>query len=85
MPLMNYSTSVSVDKTVAEVHKILTQHGALEISTQLFDKVPSGVSFLIKTRYGERAFRLPVNHDAVYKVLGQQYRQGKVPPRYVTK
>lgn len=84
MPILNYSTSVSVDKTVAEVQKILAQRGALEISMQYTGGVASGISFLIQTRYGERAFRFPINHAAVYTVLTRQYHQGKIPPRYAT-
>lgn len=81
MPLLNYTTSVSTDKTVAQIHKLLIEAGARQIVTD-YDDVgePEGITFVTETPTGERAFRLPVNTVRVQIVLAAQ----RVEPRYRT-
>ena len=85
MPLLNYTTGIEASKTVAEIQSILSKHGAKSI---LVDYGEGGTieacSFKVLTPQGDVAIRLPVDPEAVLKVLTQQGRLGKVPRRYIT-
>lgn len=86
MALLNYTTTVSVDRTISEIHRKLVQAGAQSIATDYdANRQPTAVVFLIETPIGERAFRLPANVDAVFKVLTLQGQKGQVPRRFVTR
>jgi hypothetical protein len=69
MPLLNYSTSVSAARTVGEIQDKLAKAGARQILHEYGDGVVTALSFRIQTRFGEMAFRLPANIDAVREVL----------------
>jgi len=70
MPIMNYTTEVSVSKSMGEVIGALTRRGVTRIST-LFDdeSVPSGIAFTMKTEYGTREFELPVRTEGVLRAM----------------
>ena len=81
MPLLNYTTSVPVTRTIGHIQATLVQAGARQISTEYNDVgTPVGMNFTVLTAFGPRHFTLPVNADAVYAVLQQQ----KVERRYQT-
>ena len=71
--LANYSTTVSAARTVAEITDILVKHGAREIlSNYSHDGVIESLSFIVQTPYGNMGIRLPVNPEAVLRVLAHQ-------------
>lgn len=77
-PLLNYTTTVSADRTIAEIHKTLVQAGARSIATDYDEnRQPASIVFLVKTPIGERAFRLPVNADGVLKVMVKEWKRGQ--------
>jgi hypothetical protein len=79
MPLLNYTTSVPVSRTVNEVHKLLIAAGARRIMTEYdADGRPTGVAFTVATAHGERSFLVPVNAGQVEHVLARQ----RVEARY---
>jgi len=69
MPLANYTTTVSAEKSIGEIHGMLVSHGASHILTDYKDGKPTGIAFIIATPYGEKPFRLPANIDKVGVVL----------------
>jgi hypothetical protein len=79
MALLNYSTSISADKTVGEIQSKLAKAGAHQI---LHEYDPLGnvcaLSFRINTKFGQMAFRLPSNIAAVEATLRKHYRRGKM-------
>jgi len=81
MPIANYSTTSSVDKTMGDVVGALTRRGVTRIST-VFDETgePAGLEFTMRTEYGFRDFALPIRTEGVLATL----RRDKVPPRYAT-
>lgn len=80
MPLLNYTTTVAVTKTVAEIQAVLVKAGARSILAHFNDQgQPTGVAFTIETAFGTRAFTLPVNAEKVHLVLR---RDRGVAPRY---
>lgn len=79
MPIANYTTSVEAIKTVGEIQGILVAHGARQILMNYAkDGTIESLSFIVDTPYGEMGIRLPVDVEAVLKVLERQ----NVPPRY---
>lgn len=84
--LLNFSTTVAVEKTMAEIQRALATAGARSILLE-YDKAhaPSSLAFLIDTRFGERGYRLPARTDAVWRVLTAQWQRGRVARRFTTK
>jgi len=79
-PLLNYTTTVSVSRTVGQVHELLVKAGARQIMSDYAEGgVPTGVMFALHTMDGVRAFKLPVHTDRVMKVMRQDRA---TPPRY---
>jgi len=86
MPLLNYTTQIEAAKTVGEIQGILAGHGAKSILTDYADEGRiEALAFRILTPQGEVGIRLPIDPDAVLKVLTEQNRLGRVPRRYVTR
>lgn len=81
MPLLNYTTSVPVARTLSQIHGLLVEAGARQIMTD-YDATarPVGISFATETVHGPRQFRLPVNALRVKQVLKRE----KVQPRFQT-
>lgn len=71
--LLNYSTTVSADRTVGEIMGKLAKAGARQI-LQDFDENgnPSAISFRIDTKFGQMTFRLPANIREVQATLERQ-------------
>lgn len=69
MPLANYTTTVTAEKSIGEIHGMLVSHGASHILTDYKDGKAVGIAFIIATPYGEKPFRLPANIDKVAAVL----------------
>lgn len=79
MPLANYSTTVEAAKSINEIQVNLAKHGAREILMNYAkDGILESLSFIIETPHGNIPFRLPVDADAVLKVLERQHREGKL-------
>jgi len=84
--LLNYTTSIEAVKTVGEIQGILAGHGAKSIKTDYSnDGQVEALSFLVLTPHGEVGIRLPIDPDAVLKVLTEQNRLGRVPKRYINR
>lgn len=81
--IKNYTTQIAIEKTVAEMHKLLAMHKATAIMTEYDDEgIVTNLSFKLKTATGEIPFRLPSNIDGVLKCLKQS---PKVPRRLETR
>lgn len=86
MALLNYTTTIDVDKTLSEIQRLLVRSGARSLLMEYTeDGSPRAVSFLIRTPGGEVGFRLPANIDAIFAVLCRQYSDGKVQRRFASK
>jgi hypothetical protein len=70
MPLLNYTTTVPVARTIGAVQALLVEAGARAIQTE-YDNVgrPISIAFSVETAYGLRYFILPVNARQVETVL----------------
>lgn len=73
MPILNYTTTVNVFKTLGEIQMQLVKHGAKKIMQDYDDDGHiTALSFLVDTPIGPRGIRLPANVDAVHAVLIKQ-------------
>jgi hypothetical protein len=76
---LNYTTAIPAAKTVAECQAILAAAGADSVALHFSDGAPVGMSFILKTEgHGEQAFTLPVDTDAMQRVLSAASRAGKL-------
>ena len=80
MGLLNYTTTVPAERTVAEIQSKLAKAGAHQILHEYESGTVSALSFRINTKFGEMAFRLPANISAVEAVL----RKGRRPFKPMT-
>ncbi len=84
MALLTYTTEIEAKRSASEVVGILASHGAIGVMLSYDGKgVITGIRFEVDTNSGLLSFRLPINAEAVLKVLESQYRQKRIGPRYV--
>ncbi len=69
MPIANYTTSVSVERTVNEITKMLCAAGAMATMTEYEGGLPKSVAFRLKSGDNSLHFRLPANWRGVQQVL----------------
>ena len=83
MAILNYTTSISTEKTAAEIQKKLSKAKVQAVLCEYNDDaVVSAISFRIMTKHGMIFFRLPVNIQGVFKKLKTDQ---KVPRKLRTK
>ncbi len=84
MALLNYTTQIEASKTVGQIHGILVGHGARSILTN-YDKDGQieSLSFEVDTPHGVAHIKLPVDPDAVLRVMMKS--GSHVPYRLQTK
>ena len=80
MPILNYTTDIEPDETVAEVQRILVRAGASSVRIDYENGQPISVSFLLMLNRQPVPFRIPANVQGVWLVLQEQ----KVERRYKT-
>lgn len=69
MPTLNYTTSIPAARTVAEVQTLLGEQGAAAVAVRYINRRIVGVTFTLDGPHGARAFTLPVDVDAVHRLL----------------
>jgi len=80
MAILNYTTSINVEKTSTEIQTLLAKAGAQAIMNEYDEGVINCISFRMMTPHGAIFFKLPANIQGVYKSL-----QAEAQPRYRTK
>lgn len=86
MALLNYTTTIDVHKTLGEIQAMLARARATSITIEYEAGEPSAVSFVAVTPVGALPFRLPMNRDAILKVLTRQRDAGRIrSARFVTR
>lgn len=79
MSVLNYTTSIPVEKTIGEMQKMLASHGASRISIDYdLAATPTGLSFELKTPHGLRVFNLPVDVQKMQNLLIYKDGQGQL-------
>lgn len=72
MAIKNYTSKVSVFKSIGEIQGALAEHGATRIMVEYDDGQPSGIMFEIMTPVGLRVFSLPANVGGVRAAMERQ-------------
>lgn len=79
MPILNYTTKITPEKSAAEITRKLCAHGASRVSIEYGkDRTPVGLDFVLSTQFGPRSFRLPAQVAGVQLALTVQAKRGKI-------
>lgn len=70
--LLNYTTTIEPEQTIAEIQRALTSHGVTAMMTEYDGRQISAVSFKIDLGGKQAGFKLPCNWRAVREVFNQQ-------------
>jgi len=72
--IKNYTTEVSEEKTVGEIHGLLAAKGVRSIQVVYDDRArPMGISFVVIIENLPIPFKLPCNFEGVKKAMASQY------------
>lgn len=78
MPLLNYTTTIPVSRTAAEITTMLGRAGAASVSTRYDQHGPIGLMFELTGPHGPRLFTLPVDVEGMLAVLLKQHGAGQL-------
>lgn len=78
MAVLNYSTKIGATRTVAEMQTMLSRQGATRIAVDYDDGRPTGLTFSLTTPHGPRLFSLPVDVDAMERLLLAEMNAGRL-------
>lgn len=82
---LNYTTTVSADKSAMECIAILIKHGAKNVGISLGEnRVPDGLDFVVSTPWGLQQYSLPINMSGTEKALKQAWRDHRIDPRFTS-
>ena len=83
MAIKNYTTSIKIEKTIAEIEKILARHGATHIFKMYGgDGEPLALAFKCMVSDRLVAFKLPMEEDKILQVFKNAVNEGDLPKRY---
>lgn len=77
-PVMNYSTTIAATKTVSEMQQMLAEHGAQRIAVDYNGGSPAALTFSYETSFGPKIFTLPINVEAMRRLLIEKDRKGQL-------
>jgi hypothetical protein len=69
MALLNYTTKIDVERTIGEIQRCLSKHGASAVMTQYDDNIVTALAFQITNGDNKISFRLPCDWRPVLKIL----------------
>lgn len=75
MPLLNYTTEVPAERSIAEIIRILQEGGASAIGMEnSAEREVVAISFVMETAFGRVPYQLPANVPQVTITLNEQIR-----------
>lgn len=77
MPALNYTTAIPADRTIGEMQTMLGKAGAAAVAITYQGGEPAGMRFTLATPSGLRAFALPVDIEAMQRLLHAQESKGQ--------
>lgn len=78
MAILNQTTKVASEQTIAEIFALLASHGAVSVTQRNRDCAVATISFVLNIRDVNVSFRLPVNEAGVESYLVEE-TLAKVP------
>lgn len=82
MPILNYTTTITAEKTVGEIQAMLCKAKALAIMNEYADGFLARLNFRIATPYGIMTYQLPANINKIHALI---QRDSRVPQRLKTR
>ena len=70
--LKNYTTSISAEKSIMEIEKLLLNFGAIDFGKRAENGFFIGMFFSIEVQGKNVPFKLPINLDAIASYLSKQ-------------
>src|SRR3954453_16986209 len=67
--IKNYTTEIPVERTIAEIQKILSENGASAIAIEYRDGAITDIFFKVKRNGNDLPFRLPAKVEGVFQAL----------------
>jgi hypothetical protein len=67
--IKNYTTDIAVEKTIAEIQKILSENGAIGIAQDYNDGIITALFFRIQLGEKTLVYRMPAKTEKVYEKL----------------
>jgi len=78
LAILNYSTTIDVHKTISEIQKQLSSHGANKIMMEYKDGQITQLSFSINGPSGDIGIVLPAKADCVFRIMEREKKNGKI-------
>lgn len=69
MPILNYTTQISTEKTVGQIQSKLARAGATQVLFEFDAEVVTAISFRAPYLGRNISFRLPARLDSIYVIL----------------
>lgn len=82
MPILNYTTTIDVNKTASEIHALLLKGKASAIMNEYENGILKSIAFRMDTKHGVIHYKLPANIRGVFLAME---RDKKVPRSKVNK
>lgn len=82
---LNYTTTIAPSKTAGECVDLLVKHGATHVTQMFENRQPTGLAFVVVTKWGPRQFVIMVNTGGIHEVLKQAWRDSKIPGSRATR
>jgi len=81
--IKNFSTTISSEKTIMEIEKMLSEYGATKIMKEYDEKGrPIFLAFAIQTKRGELPIKLPAKIPQVLMMFDKEVSEGLLPNKY---
>lgn len=75
--ILNYTTTISCDKTISEITKILVSHGVSKVTFDYVDGLPVNLTFVTPFKNKMVFYSLPCRFEGIFKKLQNQNRVPK--------
>lgn len=77
MAILNYTTTISANKTIGEITKLLLKHDASKISVDYVNAMPVNITFLCEFQEQKIFYSMPCRIEGILKLLAKQSRVPK--------
>lgn len=80
--IKNYSTSIAIEKTIAEIEKLLVKHGVKQVFKEYDEHGVAFLSFGIEYKNQIIPIRLPARVEKIKEKLEEYVRKGRIENKY---
>lgn len=83
MAVRNYTTQISVEKTIMEIEAILIKFGAQGIYKEYQGSKIAGLMFFLMKDNQKIPFKIPMSIEKTRTIITRAVQEGKLPRRYL--